>query len=120
MTLVYLIIVNNCCILGPPEKPMNVAVLEKTENSITVAWKAGLNGGFEQHFKVFYRQKDQMNYQESLNNITSPKTGRSVNYTIDGLQPKKEYEINIVAINKFSGGSQSQAAMVTVTTESKI
>ena len=78
---------------------MNIAVLAKSENNITLAWKAGLNGGFEQHFKVFYRQRGQITYQESLNNITSPKTGRSVNYTIDGLQPKKEYEINIVVIN---------------------
>ena len=99
---------------------MNVVVLSKSENHITVAWEAGFNGGFEQHFKVLYRQKGQVNFQESLNSISSHKTGQSINYTIDGLKPKKEYEIIIVAINKSSRGSQSQAAMLTVTTEGKL
>ena len=105
-------------ILGPPEKPINVAVLAKFHNSITVGWEAGLNGGSEQHFKIFYREKGQKSYQESQD-ITGLKSGQCVNYTINGLQPKKEYEIKIVSINKFRGQSQSEAAMLVVATEGK-
>ena len=106
-------------LLGPPEKPINVTILGKTHKSITIRWKVGLNGGSPQHFKVLYREKGKENLQESQNNITAIKTGEGVNYTIHGLNAKTEYEITVVAINKFKGRSQSEAVVHTVTTEGK-
>ena len=96
---------------------MNIAILEKSHNSITISWEAGLNGGSEQHFKVLYRIKGNENYQESQHSITGLKTGQSINYTIHGLYAKEEYEIMVVAINQFRNGSQSAAAVQTVITE---
>ena len=107
-------------ILGQPEKPRNVAILAYSLSSITVGWEAGLNGGFEQHFKVRYREKGQKKYKESLDSFTDLKTGQNINYTITELHPSKEYEISIVAINKFRGESISEAAILTGTTGGKI
>ena len=97
-------------ILGPPEKPVNVAILAKSHTSITIAWEAGFNGGSEQHFKILYREKGERNYQESHDSITGLKTGQSINYTIHELYAKTEYEIIVVAINQFKNKSQTKAA----------
>ena len=96
---------------------MNIAIVQKSHNSITISWEAGLNGGSEQHFKVLYRIKGQENVQESQDSITGLKTGQSINYTIQGLYANKEYEIMVVAINQFRNGSQSAADVQTVITE---
>ena len=61
---------------------MNIAIVEKSHNSITISWEAGLNGGSEQHFKVLYRIKGNENYQESQDSITGLKAGQNINYTI--------------------------------------
>ena len=98
-------------ILGPPEKPINVVIHEKTQNSITVGWKAGLNGGYPQHFKVFYREKGKKIWKESQDSISGLKTGESINYTISDLYAANEYEITVVAINQFMGRTVSQAAV---------
>ena len=98
---------------------MNVTILAKSHNSITVSWEAGLNGGSEQHFKVLYRKKGQKNYQESLESITDLETGQRINYTIYGLDANMQYEIAVAAIHKFTI-NQSVSAALTVTTEGKI
>ena len=112
--------VNVCCILGPPEKPKNVALLAKSHNSLIVSWEAGLNGGSEQHFKVHYREKGQKIYQESLDSIIGLETGQSMNYTLKGLHSKKEYEIIVVAINLFEGRSETEAPVLTVKIEGRL
>ena len=105
-------------ILGPPEKPVNVSILAKSNNSITVGWEAGLNGGSEQHFKILYRETGKTAYQEIHESITGLRTGQSINYTIHGLDEKKEYKITVVAINQF--GSSSQTVADAVITEGRI
>ena len=107
----------SAAILGVPETPVNVAILAKSQNSITVGWEAGLNGGSEQHFKILYREKGKINFQESSDSISCLKTGESTNYTIHGLNAKTEYEVIVVAINQFRNKSQSKAAVQFVTTE---
>ena len=107
-------------ILGPPERPLNVVILAKSNTSITIGWKAGLNGGSEQHFKILYREKGTKNYQESHGRISGLKTGQSINYTIHELYAKTKYEIIVVAINQFKNNSQTKAASEFVTTEGRI
>ena len=75
--------------------------------SITVGWKAGDNGGSEQHFKILYRERSKTSYQEVDDSITGLKAGQKINYTIHGLDAKKEYKITVVAINHFGSISQS-------------
>ena len=104
---------------GPPEKPMKIAIVDKTHNSIMISWEAGLNGGSEQYFKVLYRVKGRKTYQESQDSITGLKTGQSINYTIHGLAAKEEYEIIVIAINQFRNSSQSPSDVQTVTTKGK-
>ena len=104
---------------GPPQKPRKIAIIDKTHNSITISWEAGLNGGSEQYFKVLYRVKGNKNYQESQHSIRGLKTGQSINYTIHGLVAKEEYEIIVVAINQFTNSSQSPSDIQTATTEGK-
>ena len=98
---------------------MNVAILAKSHNSVTVSWEAGLSDGSEQHFKVMYRKKGQENYQESLYSIIDLETGQSMNYTIHGLDANTQYEITVAAMNKFTF-NQSHSDILTVTTEGKI
>ena len=112
--------VMNLIILGCPEKPLNVTILAKTHNSITIAWMAGINGGSEQEFKVRFREKSQGNWFESQESISGLKTGESINYTINGLDAQKKYEITVVAINQFKGTSESQADVQTFVTEGKV
>ena len=112
-------IIMSAVILGSPEKPMEVTIVSKNQNSITVGWKAGLNGGSEQHFKILYREKGQGIWKESQDSVTGLKTGESANYTVKELDAAKEYEITVVAINQFNGRSESQADVQTVITEGK-
>ena len=106
--------------LGPPEKPIDIAILAKTHNSITVGWTAGLNGGSEQHFKVLYKEKGQENWKESQDSISGLNTGKSNNYSINGLDAEKEYKITVMAINQFQGRSESLADVQTVFTEGTV
>ena len=99
---------------------MNITILAKKHNSITVGWMAGLNGGSEQLFKVLYREKSQKIWKESQDSISGLRVGESMNYTISGLDAGKEYEITVVSINKFQGRSQSQADVQTFVTEGKV
>ena len=96
-----------------------MVALPETHNSITISWEAGLNGGFEQHFKILYREKGKENYKESHDIMTGLKTGESMNYKIYGLDAKKEYQIKVVAINQFNDTSESPAAVKTVITKGK-
>ena len=107
-------------ILGPPEKPLNITILAKTHNSVIVGWTAGLNGGSEQQFKVLYKEKGQENWKESQDSIRGLGTGESINYSINGLDAEKEYEITVMAINQFQGNSESIADAQTVVTEGKV
>ena len=107
-------------ILGPPEKPGGITILAKTHNSITVGWTAGLNGGSEQQFKVLYKENNQKNWNKSQDSISGIKTGKNINYTINGLHAGKEYEITVMAINQFQDRSESQADIQIVFTEGKV
>ena len=98
---------------------MNVAILAKSQNSITLSWEAGLNGGSDQLFKILYRKKGQKDYWESLDNIADLETGQSMNYTIHGLDANTQYEIIVAAMNKFTI-KQSHSSILTVRTEGKI
>ena len=107
-------------ILGPPEKPINITILAKTHNSIIVGWTAGLDGGSEQQFIVLYKEKGQKNWKESQYSISGLNIGESINYSINGLDAEKEYEITVMAINQFQGRSESLADVQTVFTEGKV
>ena len=112
--------ITSAIILGSPEKPINITVLSKTHNSITVGWTAGVNGGSEQQYKVLYREKGQDNWEECQDSISGLKAGETINYTINGLNADKEYEITVVVINQFPGWSESDAEVLTVLTECKV
>ena len=99
---------------------MNVTILAKTHNSITVGWKAGLNGGSDQVFKVLCREKGQENWEGYQDSISGIKAGKTINYTINGLDTENEYEITVVALNQFPGCSESDAEVLTVLTECKV
>ena len=105
---------------GPPEKPINITILSKTHNSITVGWTAGLNGGSEQQFKILYKENGQENWKENQDSISGIKTGKSINYSITGLDAEKEYKITVMAINQFQGRSESLADAQAVFTEGKV
>ena len=107
-------------VLRPPEKPIDITILSKTHNSITLGWTAGLNGGSEQKFKVLYKEKGQEIWKESQHSISDLKTGRRINYSINGLEGEKEYKITVMAINQFQGRSESLADVQTVFTEGNV
>ena len=96
---------------------MNVSILAKSPDSITVGWQAGVNGGSEQHFKILYWEKGKTNSLEVDDSIMGIKTGQKTNYTIHGLDMNKEYKITVVAMNQF--GSRSQSAVDGLITEGR-
>ena len=100
-------------VLGPPEKPMKITLLARIHSSITVGWTAGLNGGSEQQFKVLYKQKGKENWNERKDSISGLRAGESMNYTINGLDAMKDYEITVVSISRFQGRSESRADIQT-------
>ena len=99
---------------------LNITILAKTHNSIIVGWTAGPNGGSEQQFRVLYKEIGQENWKESQDSISGIITGKSINYSINGLDAEKEYKITVMAINQFQGRSESLADVQTVFTEGKV
>ena len=84
---------------GKPDPPMNFNITSTsiTEDSITLTWRPGFNGGFQQTFVILYKTK----LDTLWLNKTVYDTGRkTMNYTLSGLSSMQEYEIEMFSKNR--------------------
>ena len=101
-------------ILGPPEQPMSIQVVSLSSTSIVISWKAGLDGGYSQHFIINYCRIGA--WKCSNITITGVEVWETVNYTIQHLQPQQKYKVQIVAVNAFHGRAENASNVVFIAT----
>ncbi|GFN86153.1 Down syndrome cell adhesion molecule, partial [Plakobranchus ocellatus] len=77
-----------------PYPPYNVYFVNATARSITVAWKAGFNGGLAQSFRVRYKPTDARGFV-----YVDVRPFGALSFKIKGLQMDTEYEITVMAFN---------------------
>ncbi|XP_069796118.1 nephrin isoform X2 [Narcine bancroftii] len=98
--------------MGPPDPPSNLMVLRVSQNSITLAWIAGFNGGVTQTFRVRYAERGSRNYLYA--DVYPP---QDTTFTITGLRPGSQYNFSVNAINQLGASSYADGGLsLTVST----
>ena len=80
-----------------PTAPSNLSILNITEKSATVSWKASTDNVAVSHYIVNVTGKG----------LTTEKTVTSLNYSITGLQAGEEYKVTVRAVD--TSGNESDA-----------
>lgn len=80
-----------------PTVPSNLSILNITEKSATVSWKASTDNVAVSHYIVNVTGKG----------LTTEKTVTSLNYSITGLQAGEEYKVTVRAVD--TSGNESDA-----------
>ena len=80
-----------------PTAPSNLSILNITERSATVSWKASTDNVAVSHYIVNVTGKG----------LTTEKTVTSLNYSITGLQAGEEYKVTVRAVD--TSGNESDA-----------
>lgn len=91
-----------------PETPGNLDVIHQTENSLTVQWTAGYDGGYEQTFFIMYQQQG----TETWTTLSGPKGVRGSSdkvhqMEISGLQHSTTYNIKMFAENQINKSAET-------------
>ena len=102
-------------ILGPPSVPTDVHIESVTAISANLSWKAGLDGGYPQSFRVSLHPSGSSSFsvEQSDEAITDPGHGQVVQHRVVGLQPLMDYQFKVVAKTRY--GSQ-ESVVVNATT----
>ena len=92
---------------GPPESPKRVDVTAVDDTSISLAWRPGFNGGYNQSFDIQVFEEETGHRILKLKNIRRVQGNRT---TIQGLEPKTRYSLKIRAWNRegYSNFSDQQ------------
>ncbi|XP_052218641.1 nephrin-like isoform X2 [Dreissena polymorpha] len=95
-----------------PSAPELYEIMEDlvTQNSVTIEWKSGFDGGEEQRFVILYKKSTEM----AWDNITLP--GAITRIALDGLDPGTAYEVKMYAENTI--GKSEETAVQHVVTKS--
>ena len=80
-----------------PTAPSNLSILNITEKSATVSWKASTDNVAVSHYIVNVTGKG----------LTTEKTVTSLNYSITGLQAGEEYKVTVRAVDTSGNESDS-------------
>uniref|UniRef100_A0AC34FM39 Nephrin n=1 Tax=Panagrolaimus sp. ES5 TaxID=591445 RepID=A0AC34FM39_9BILA len=94
-----------------PDVPTNLEMLKVTNDSITLGWMPGFDGGSEQTFEIQLQKEKNDKWQAF--NFTQP---RAILY---GLEPDKLYYVHIRAINAHQKSSQFSLPVLAVKTLDK-
>ncbi|XP_040183024.1 nephrin [Rana temporaria] len=96
-----------------PDPPSDLKVLSFKENSVTLGWSAGFDGGLEQKFRVRYRWSGVDSYMYV--DVFPP---QSTVFTITGLKGSTTYNFSVNAINVLGDSNYADGdAVVSVTTQ---
>jgi hypothetical protein len=103
-------------VLVKPEPPSNFEHLENSasEESLTVQWKPGLDGGYPQTFILRYRKASEKIWNEISIQHESENT---INYTLTGLASGTEYDVEIYSFNKL--GQSAPTVTLRIKTQGK-
>ena len=109
--------------LLPPDAPISFRAIDRTTNSITLAWNqvVYVNGvQVVKGFQVRYRMADDQSWQTTETFVSTAQSDATVlpNFTIDilGLNPNTEYEFQISAWNDAGNSAWVPAAPLCVWT----
>ncbi|XP_067131657.1 synaptogenesis protein syg-2-like [Centruroides vittatus] len=94
---------------GPPETPLDLQVVNVTNNYIFITWKAGFDGGSIPSFRIRYRQSGTERYffQDAI--------AMKHHHKITGLKSGIEYIIAVSAWNDLGHSNFSSEVKVTTT-----
>jgi hypothetical protein len=67
-----------------------------TDTSVTLSWRPGFNGGFQQTFVIIYKMIHELVW---LNKSIKDSGDINMNYTLNDLSSLQEYEIEMLARN---------------------
>jgi len=84
--------------LGPPSKPVIIAIEEKGHDAATVFWNEGFHGGFNQ--SVFIEiSSDRSNVSTKLQDLSTGDIPTTRNSTVNGLEGATTYYVRLFATN---------------------
>ncbi|XP_062395791.1 nephrin-like [Sardina pilchardus] len=95
-----------------PEPPSDLRLLHVSNNSVTLEWKPGFDGGLSQTFRIRYHWKGFSSYHYV--DVFPPK---ATVYTVTGLLPATTYNFSVNAVNNMGESSYADGnTALTVTT----
>ncbi|XP_048117915.1 nephrin [Alosa alosa] len=95
-----------------PEPPSNLRLLHVSNNSVTLEWKPGFDGGLTQKFRIRYHWKGFSSYHYV--DVFPPK---ATVYTVTGLLPATTYNFSVNAVNNMGESNYADGnTVLTVTT----
>ena len=98
---------------GPPHVPGDFHVTSRTSASVCLSWRPGYDGGYKVQFSLLMRQNG-----ESDDELVAPNIPETTSqHCVRGLNQQTTYEFQLVARNKYNGGSESEAASVQASTK---
>ncbi|XP_022250237.1 nephrin-like [Limulus polyphemus] len=88
---------------GKPDPPSDLFVVNVTHNAVSLSWKAGFNGGFQQQFRVRFKKKtsEEYTYSDFI-------AGNASGAIINGLNPQTDYVFEIMSRNVVGESDYSE------------
>ncbi|WAR05849.1 NCAM2-like protein, partial [Mya arenaria] len=100
---------------GPPDPPTEFHVIEEAigETQAILTWIAGFNNGLSQTFHLSYGTLIKLSTITQVN-ISHNELEESINYTINKLEPKKQYFVELFASNAKGNSMRVNATFTTL------
>ena len=104
---------------GPPDSPTDLTVIGVTSNSVTLSWRAGFNGYYDNvEYNVTHVAVNSSGTSGSTyRRVSSVVEGEVVNATVMSLDNTTRYEFTVTAANQHHGISVSDPVTVHSTTK---
>ncbi|WAR06600.1 HMCN2-like protein [Mya arenaria] len=100
---------------GPPDPPTELHVIEESigETQAILTWIPGFNNGLSQTFHLSYGTLIEFATITKVN-ISQNEFEESINYTINKLQPEKQYYVELFASNAEGNSMRVNATFTTL------
>ncbi|CAL8248752.1 unnamed protein product [Lota lota] len=99
-----------------PDPPSSVGLVGVTDNSVTLEWIPGFNGGLVQSFRIRYRGPHSVSFMYV--DVFPPSAAM---YTVTGLAPLTTYNFSVAALNAIGeSGYSDDSALLIVTTRGQM
>ncbi|WAR05850.1 HMCN2-like protein [Mya arenaria] len=100
---------------GPPDSPTDFYVIGESigETQAILTWAPGLNNGFRQTFKISYGILNGLSNIINVN-VSDDELAEKMNYTINKLEPGKQYYVELFASNAEGNSMTVNATFTTL------